>query len=98
MISKEQGEEKASDASDEIIYKVDVPANRSVLQLHLAYIVIPGCTSELGFHLPLSIRYVHTTTEIHLSLMQRMAMMFFSRVCTLLLFVLCSSKMITDIF
>lgn len=28
MISKEQGEEKASEASDEIIYKIDVPANR----------------------------------------------------------------------
>lgn len=28
MISKEQGEEKATDASDEIIYKIDVPANR----------------------------------------------------------------------
>ncbi len=28
MISKEQGEEKASDASDEVIYKIDVPANR----------------------------------------------------------------------
>ena len=33
MIAKEQGEEKAADASDEIIYKVDVPANRSVLFL-----------------------------------------------------------------
>eukprot|EP00112_Aurelia_sp_Birch-Aquarium-sp1_P008923 Seg1997.6 transcript_id=Seg1997.6/GoldUCD/mRNA.D3Y31 product="Phenylalanine-tRNA ligase beta subunit" protein_id=Seg1997.6/GoldUCD/D3Y31 len=28
MISKEQGEEKAAEASDEIIYKIDVPANR----------------------------------------------------------------------
>ncbi|XP_065060802.1 phenylalanine--tRNA ligase beta subunit-like [Rhopilema esculentum] len=28
MISKEQGEDKAANASDEIIYKIDVPANR----------------------------------------------------------------------
>ncbi len=28
MLSKEQGKDKAVDASDKIIYKVDVPANR----------------------------------------------------------------------
>ena len=47
MISKEQGEEKASDASDEVIYKIDVPANRlvniicvsiSIIKYYLEYI------------------------------------------------------------
>ena len=28
MISKEKGEGKASEASEEVIYKIDVPANR----------------------------------------------------------------------
>ena len=28
MIMKEQGEDKADSASDKIIYKIDVPANR----------------------------------------------------------------------
>ena len=28
MITREQGEEKAKDASDDIIYKIDVPSNR----------------------------------------------------------------------
>ena len=28
MISKEKGEEKACEASEEVIYKIDVPANR----------------------------------------------------------------------
>ena len=30
MISREVGQEKASDASDSVIYKIEVPANRSV--------------------------------------------------------------------
>lgn len=28
MISKEQGKDKADSASDKVIYKIDVPANR----------------------------------------------------------------------
>ena len=28
MIAKEQGESKADEASEEVIYKIDVPANR----------------------------------------------------------------------
>jgi phenylalanyl-tRNA synthetase beta chain len=28
MISKEQGENKSEGASDEIIYRIDIPANR----------------------------------------------------------------------
>lgn len=30
MVSREVGQEKASDASDSVIYKIEVPANRSV--------------------------------------------------------------------
>ena len=33
MLSREQGQDKAQDASDTIIYKIDVPANRCVSQL-----------------------------------------------------------------
>ena len=31
MLTREQGEEKAEDASDTIIYKIEVPANRSAM-------------------------------------------------------------------
>ena len=31
MLAREQGQEKAEDASDTIIYKIEVPANRSDL-------------------------------------------------------------------
>ena len=30
MVTKEQGEGKAAEASEDVIYKIDVPANRSV--------------------------------------------------------------------
>lgn len=30
MITKEQGEDKAETASDKVVYKIDVPANRWV--------------------------------------------------------------------
>ena len=40
MISKEQGEEKAADASDEIIYKIDVPANRLVFYYNISQVVV----------------------------------------------------------
>ena len=40
MISKEQGEEKAADASDEIIYKIDVPANRLVFHYIIPQVVV----------------------------------------------------------
>lgn len=29
MLTKEQGEGKAAEASEDVIYKIDVPANRS---------------------------------------------------------------------
>lgn len=46
MISKEQGKDKAESASDKIIYKIDVPANRYVVAVDVcdcvnSFVVIP---------------------------------------------------------
>ena len=42
MISREKGEGKAEEASEEIIFKIDVPANRfqfAIFVIHLTFIL-----------------------------------------------------------
>ena len=38
MIAKEQGEKSAAGASDEVIYKVEIPANRSVVMSCVSFV------------------------------------------------------------
>ena len=42
MISKEQGAEKAEGASETLIFKIDVPANRFVSSQTHCFVATPG--------------------------------------------------------
>jgi len=55
MITKEQGSDKAVGASDSVIYKIDVPANRWVLGVVYVHI---------GLVLYVHIEYVHNELYI----------------------------------
>lgn len=39
MIAKEQGEDKAKTASDKVIYKIDVPANRCGFMMQMLTVI-----------------------------------------------------------